>query len=746
MNKKVLFIALGILAVGALSGCNKEEYDASYRDVTEGSIYGTISEFSKKKVNSGDVLKFKVTPSDYFSIDSVTNNDERCTIVSNNPDGSRIYQTTIKKGLNKLKALYEVDRDVDFVDEFKLQISDEVFDLVMSKQEGGTDGQSLSDKKKDLDFRRCGIEQASAPNKYVNGEKKARPIDKNDDFFINYVDGDTTHVETFNLGYTVKIRYLNIDTPESTSEIEEWGLTASYFSKYIYSGDEQYWDKVKFSFPDGYEDHLQAGMTSIILLSKEANMHMSEITVDDLKIGSTDKSIYASSTDGNQRDLAYVWYSTKDYTNATPKKEDFRCLNLEMVYQGFSFGVGSSEDTSEFVYKYFDAANLSAAANNRHLNLPKNAGIDENYFYYDGDYAEPIQNLTLEQLYSTAPSDPDIGYLPESTYANKKTLYRIEGYVSTKLKTAFYIQDKQAYDNAAVIAGTEKPYGLYVFTYAENLIRVGDYVSVVGALSSYGGTFQMQGISWHDTPQSERDARIISHNNAITPIKLTGAQFNNLRLPQVMVELTDNIWFYDFQSTYGGEISSLGEGGSEEVNKYNDAYPFYNTSNAPIFYGSFGATDNAQALNDATKGGQGVRYDSRVIRFTVDQDITVTYGIESGRSYRFFTGGDYWYNEGGAEYASAEYVPENCPTEEELEEMFPGDPIAQTAEAKKYQAVHREFNRKYHSVEKSSTIEAKRHGLICISTGYESTGGKRKMTAKIVNATASYIRLAEVTA
>ena len=64
---------------------------------------------------------------------------------------------------------------------------------------------------------------------FKNGKKVA-----NTEGFMNYVDGDTTHVEAKNLGYTIKIRYLGIDTPESTSEIEKWGLTASYYSKYIY--------------------------------------------------------------------------------------------------------------------------------------------------------------------------------------------------------------------------------------------------------------------------------------------------------------------------------------------------------------------------------------------------------------------------------------------------------------------------------------------------------------------------------
>ena len=49
-----------------------------------------------------------------------------------------------------------------------------------------------------------------------------------------FVDGDTTH---FNMpensisGNVLKARYLAINTPESTGQIEEWGKKASNFTK-----------------------------------------------------------------------------------------------------------------------------------------------------------------------------------------------------------------------------------------------------------------------------------------------------------------------------------------------------------------------------------------------------------------------------------------------------------------------------------------------------------------------------------
>ena len=238
----------------------------------------------------------------------------------------------------------------------------------------------------------------------------------------------------------------------------------------------------------------------------------------------------------------------------------------------------------------------------------------------------------------------------------------------------------------------------------------------------------MQGIRYSTIdPDPVRCTKIISTGNTITPIKVTGAQFNSLKLPQVLVEITDNLWFYPFTSTYQGNAEDIGEGGSEEINKYNTAYPFYNTSNSPIFYASYGETDNAAEVN--TSESSNIRYTDKIIRFTVDQNILVNYrGIETCYSYRFFTGGQYWYNPAGAEYASEDYKPENCPAD--ADEMT----------ARLYRAELRTFNRK------ACKPAVAGHGLIVISHGYESTGGNTKMSATICSGSAKDVSLVEITA
>ncbi len=110
-----------------------------------------------------------------------------------------------------------------------------------------------------------------------------------------YVDGDTTH---FNIsdpsfqGGILKARYLGINTPESTGQIEPWGKKASNYTK----------------------EALKSA-TSIIVESDSATWN-------------------PDST--GDRYLVWVWYKTATDT-------DYRCLNLEILQQGLAVASKSSD-------------------------------------------------------------------------------------------------------------------------------------------------------------------------------------------------------------------------------------------------------------------------------------------------------------------------------------------------------------------------------------------------------------------
>lgn len=561
---------LALSASLLLVSCGKTQNTpqvATILNAAQDSIYGQITDFNldlNAEHKAGETLRFKVTPyADYF-LKNVTVNDEAA---KKEEDG--FYSYVLKAGQNRVMATYDIDPAVDVVSNFKLNIPDEVFDKTMETPVAAGDDY--------YDFRKDGIEQVN-----MNG-------------FFNYVDGDTTHVETLNYGYTVKIRYLGIDTPESTSEIEEWGKSASNYNKSL-------WAKAKK-----------------VILESQGWALASDYAADSAEWKAIDKSATA---DGNQRSLAYVWYATVD----NPKKEDFRCLNLEMVYAGFSQGIGSLASMGRSFYIAFDKANMSAQAN---LRGQFSGEQDPNYYYGDP------KDLTLNELYLTGGIS--------SSYVDQKTLYRINGYVSRKIAGAFYFQDKASYargaDNALPTA-----YGMYVFTYAQTDIQPGDYVSVIGVLSVYGGSLQMQGISYNTIhPNPNRDTMILETGNTIVPLEMSAAEYNtNSSYDNVLVSLTDDLYCY--------ADTTFTEGGIEEINRYNEHYPFYNSNNKLVFFAHAGSTSG------------------KSLRLVEDQDILCSYRTEVSHTYKFFTGGTNYYNPKGAQYVYGTVLtPENAKTDEEKE-------------------------------------------------------------------------------
>ena len=124
----------------------------------------------------------------------------------------------------------------------------------------------------------------------------------------SHIDGDTSHFEvstSVDPNGIIKARYLAVDTPESTGQIEEWGKAASRFTK----------------------EKLSAA-TSIILESE------------------TEKWNY----DGNGRYLVWIWYQPT-------LGAEYRCLNLELLQNG----LGASSSASEGRYGEIAVAAINQA-------------------------------------------------------------------------------------------------------------------------------------------------------------------------------------------------------------------------------------------------------------------------------------------------------------------------------------------------------------------------------------------------
>lgn len=152
------------------------------------------------------------------------------------------------------------------------------------------------------------------------------------------IDGDTTHFyiddPSFD-GDVIKARYLAVNTPESTGQIEEWGKTASNFTKEKLSNAK-----------------------SIMIESEDSGWN-------------------ADST--GERYLLWVWYQTEE-------GGEYRNLNLELLQEGLAIASAtSSTKYGELGIKAID----QAKAHKKHIY----SGEKDPNFYYGG-----CIELTLKEL------------------------------------------------------------------------------------------------------------------------------------------------------------------------------------------------------------------------------------------------------------------------------------------------------------------------------------------------------------
>lgn len=163
-----------------------------------------------------------------------------------------------------------------------------------------------------------------------------------------YIDGDTTHfyvpTEIRDTGI-LKARYLGVNTPESTGQIEPWGKKASKFTK----------EKLA--------------------------------SAESIYIESNDNKWNLDST--GDRHTVWVWYKPAGAA-------DYRCLNIELVQEGLSVAAGTVD------CRYYDTCSLALQqAKNHKLNAF--SGQNDPDFFYGEAMEMDLKNLrTNIELYADA--------------------------------------------------------------------------------------------------------------------------------------------------------------------------------------------------------------------------------------------------------------------------------------------------------------------------------------------------------
>lgn len=281
----------------------------------------------------------------------------------------------------------------------------------------------------------------------------------------SFIDGDTTH---FNVPSDIsddgvlKARYMGINTPESTGKIEEWGKKASNFTK----------EKL-------------SGAVSIYVESDNDQWNV-------------------DSTGG--RHLVWVWYKGANDT-------DYRCLNLELVQNGFSISCGTTADR-------YGQAMTNAFQQAKREKLHVHSGQKDPEFFYGDAYEVDLKHLRTNI----------------SLYDNAKVAF--EGVITYNNNNSVYVEE---YD-----AETDVYYGVSVYYGYEtgallNILKVGNRVRVVGTVTYYetGGTWQVSGLKYREMkPDDPGNTIQISEGNAAAHREITAEDFASRKLDiEVMVGL-----------------------------------------------------------------------------------------------------------------------------------------------------------------------------------------------------------------
>lgn len=564
--------------------------------------------------------------------------------------------------------------DYDVVGQTKLNLDDDLFNTLMTKKKTSDYDSNL------MDFNRDGVERMLTNTDYAPNDA--------DDIFTNYVDGDTTQFTSYNGNYTVKVRYLGVDTPESTSEVEEWGRSASLFNKSILK-------KAKY-----------------VIVQSAGSAKTGKRAPADL--------------DGYQRSLAYVWYSNED----NPTKESFRNLNLELVYNGYSGFNAPSDDMKEDFYNAFSDAYTIAQE------YKKNRFSNEKDPNYDYNPAQVLPlNMLYDETYYVEHTDPETnGFY--SSFCDNKTWYSFDGYVTRVVGgSAFYIQNKIG-DNY---------YGLYVFTLRTyEPVQVGNWLRVTGVLDYYSGMYELKGVSYSFFNHEDKDIKYLDENGNptedvtkvkkenVTPIKATSKDIYDLKYPSCLVELVGDgtesdknkgLIFQKASNSYG----DITYGGTQEVNTYNEAYPFYNTDNSMVLFGRYGVNSSI--------GGIGAS-DASIVRVKINRDAIIK-GNYTSESYVFGSDDEhvivteeqaicsYKFFCGGVSY----YVPGSETEKQNGMDMK----VSNARYAKMLNASSSATITKGLSVYKNTYKQQIARKIVGMSNNYISAGGNNKPSIEIVN-------------
>ncbi len=264
------------------------------------------------------------------------------------------------------------------------------------------------------------------------------------------------------------VRFLAIDTPESTSAIAAWGKKAS---KYVHN--------------------LLENAEGIIV-------DASSIDTSNPNIYPTQESKYqpgARLDNNGTRWLALIWYCP-DGGNPDDL-HSYRSLQLDVIEECYSFYTGNLGDTG---YVYFADKTIEPKLYERYKDTYGSLTMSDILFEAE------LRMSYLQKRYTGYEKDPDYDYSrtpfkcenrKESIkdayehwdeYMNSGKYIALTGVITNFVGNNFYFEDAAGYPLYVYMGINGKSIG--------NLFSVGDTIEIRGRLAEYGGQKQMSDIAW----------------------------------------------------------------------------------------------------------------------------------------------------------------------------------------------------------------------------------------------------------
>lgn len=268
---------------------------------------------------------------------------------------------------------------------------------------------------------------------------------------------------------TITVRFLGIDTPESTSSIDPWGKKASkYVKSKLETAEEIIVDATSISYN----------------INREVYPTVESTYVSGCRLDSN-----------GSRWLALIWYCPDGYD--ANDLNNYRSLQLDVIEECYSFYTGNLGDTP---YCYFANELTEPKLYKRYNDKQQYGSLRFADVLYEAEYRMD----TLEKRYTGSEIDENYDYSTEPfRFADRKKSIKdavdhfqeysdcgkfiaLTGVITGFIGCNFYFED-----------ATGTPLYVYMGINAksiESLFKVGDTIEIRGRLAEYGGQMQMSDI------------------------------------------------------------------------------------------------------------------------------------------------------------------------------------------------------------------------------------------------------------